>query len=1367
MNKKNSLLKTIEKENKNVKLDDFVIDKNFKDKIFIRAYLLTKFKKFWKPTFIIWSYDKINDFLNEKIELIWDDTLYVSNWYIVIDIKKISEKLNLNTEESKKFIENFITKKIKELNLWSLKQVFELLKNEWYNPYYFFDEITLDYDSIIWDLKFNNEMDFLTFSYFNKNNFNIDNIFSYNELIKLHKNIFNNSFEYNLNINKKSLIDNFIKNAKEFYNTNFNKAINFILNNYFNNCNVYYLKNLKEFKKSKNKIISNLIYFKKEILNVNKFLKKKENKKNKKIKNKIKIILFKFLKEEYKKFLKKIYENKEIKKILNFINKINKSIFTDENNLIAKKIIFEYLFNNINDFNYKLINFEEHLKQIKLILETYNFLILDRIIISKQLPKNFNIWIKNFQVTFKINHYLINDINVIKLRDKLIWDIYDKALTRPWQLKVYRVWKSAIREINIFWNFFKSNLIQINFSNTNSTTKLYYSYDLNLNSNKINNYLSKKERSLIKTILKQNKLNIQNNNWYILEMIKTIKSWKKFTNKKMINNIYKKNKIKINLNKNYIAHLSAIELKKLSQFFLISINLYVFRWIFNQINQNILFSIFNEKDWKNIINFSLKSKLFKKINSEKYTNLIKKYSKINPLHKEIITNKKLKSKKINLNKFLEKFKINNIKYLKDVNRINEIIWFNKQDIINTQLLLLKNNPYLKNILPFDEIDNKLLQNLNNTNFLKNYWIYSLTYMWLLDFFNKEFFNKNFLKTYNLNLNFLNFSEKNIFHKESSLFLLSKNNKKVKLSKQNFKQLFNVISKSNHLFSIKNKCLDILKEAYKNYVKKYNHINFLIQEKENYLLYHKIYLLNLTNLKKEFLKNNLKHKTNENFKLIDKINIKTIKLENEITQKYNFFHIEILKDNFIFANQTITLNQIEKLIKINKKKIQKLNSELISLKDKFKKIKKFDEFIIQEINYLINRNKKDWKNELIKNAFKHYFNKINWETKFAIKYFIKNLNNKEIKKRFWMWKLSTYNYYNEIFNSDFNFIFNKNLSKLNQLIKLSLIKFNENTTFYNLTFKNNSSNNNYELFKSILNNDTTDLTDDFYNEKIMPFLFNILKNFELNEIEYKIIYKNIINTLENSTINSLEKILNNENNFDNLKNIKILKYKIEKLTKKINSIKKTNKKLNLNNEKSIKKFLNNEIIKEFLKISYAINLKLNNKNFKQWIYTLIYTIKYDLFSLNLINNKNYTFDQYKNKNTKNLIELKIKSINKFNKEKKENNNNKIKIENNFTIESILNWIQNHIKTNAIINFKKWKRFKTILYSFYYILSYVNKYKKYKTQLLKYFYHNIEKLFPYEELNQYLEQHNLINLKWLFLYFFNFKLKTNNLNNLINK
>lgn len=116
--------------------------------LYIRTFSVSEYKKIYKHKFILWTYKEVQSFF-DNLKLRFNQVLYVSNWYIKIDIdNSISYDLN--------DFKNNLIKKIKINNQETWKSWFEHIfrflsekqKELWIKGVYkYIDEITLDYDS--------------------------------------------------------------------------------------------------------------------------------------------------------------------------------------------------------------------------------------------------------------------------------------------------------------------------------------------------------------------------------------------------------------------------------------------------------------------------------------------------------------------------------------------------------------------------------------------------------------------------------------------------------------------------------------------------------------------------------------------------------------------------------------------------------------------------------------------------------------------------------------------------------------------------------------------------------------------------------------------------------------------------------------------------------------------------------------------------------------------------------------------------------------------------------------------------------------------------------------------------------------------
>jgi len=134
---------------------------NFNNRAFIRTFIKTnKYKNFFRHNFLIWN---STDSISEKINTMYitkNSMIYVSNWYLMLDIKNNFRNLDYNSHLA--FINNFIKEKQNKDNKTWFKNILNIIKKNKeklgiINVVEYIDEITLDYDSelsLLWKIDF-------------------------------------------------------------------------------------------------------------------------------------------------------------------------------------------------------------------------------------------------------------------------------------------------------------------------------------------------------------------------------------------------------------------------------------------------------------------------------------------------------------------------------------------------------------------------------------------------------------------------------------------------------------------------------------------------------------------------------------------------------------------------------------------------------------------------------------------------------------------------------------------------------------------------------------------------------------------------------------------------------------------------------------------------------------------------------------------------------------------------------------------------------------------------------------------------------------------------------------------------------------
>ena len=126
-------------------------------KIFIRTFIKTnKYKSFYRHNFLIWENKEIIKQQLDNISIDQKSMIYVSNWYLLIELDTLS--WFDNKQEHINFIHKYI--KQEQINIWKTwyKNILNIIKKNkkklWVRSIVeYVDEITLDYDSWLESLK--------------------------------------------------------------------------------------------------------------------------------------------------------------------------------------------------------------------------------------------------------------------------------------------------------------------------------------------------------------------------------------------------------------------------------------------------------------------------------------------------------------------------------------------------------------------------------------------------------------------------------------------------------------------------------------------------------------------------------------------------------------------------------------------------------------------------------------------------------------------------------------------------------------------------------------------------------------------------------------------------------------------------------------------------------------------------------------------------------------------------------------------------------------------------------------------------------------------------------------------------------------
>jgi len=494
------------------------------------------------------------------------------------------------------------------------------------------------------------------------------------------------------------------------------------------------------------------------------------------------------------KLVKEIIENKETKGLADVYKKT----------LFKKIEVFNYFDeitldfdSNFNNFSEKKQSFNYHISLIKEILEKYDFLYIKKMFISK-----YNDFLNygNFQITLGYDNIVNQNININKFYEKLLkLNLYDNALNKVSQLKIYKTWKKLRRNFKENNNIEKEKIkiIELNFSNIN----LSKISNININKNLIKEIINLNNRNIKQIINLKNKkdknVKIYFNNllWNQITLNKKIYYIDLLENK-IVDNLFEQLQTKLNYKRNKLNQqiINIIE----------ELNTLEFEKICN-LNNKII-----EK--KDLFNFT-------EIKNNNIEFLLIKSNFLNKNNKILQQIWKIWKEYINfLNKNIQEFKI--IK-TQEINTIEKLLKENNKKEIRK--LLKQNNINIKKSTFYYIFwkENKKYLNFYNKNIKYDFIKYLL--LKNLDLYKKQYWENNFLEKEDIKTLILqikkDIEKETLQHKKikflSEKFIYISNIKKIqdkffilekKLNKKNkltLKKFYNIIIKE----------LDIFKELY--------------------------------------------------------------------------------------------------------------------------------------------------------------------------------------------------------------------------------------------------------------------------------------------------------------------------------------------------------------------------------------------------------------------------------------------------------------------------------------------------------------------------------------------------------------------------
>jgi len=575
--------------------------------------------------------------------------------------------------------------------------------------------------------------------------------------------------------------------------------------------------------------------------------------------------------------------------------------------------------------------FKEHINYVWSILKNYNFLILDKIFITKYLD-----WIdiKNFQITFKIKERAQNKIIYNTLFDKITKGIYDKALKSSGQLKIYKVWSSLKRQIKIFWQNVNLKIKQYYF-NTNeiktiesiSLKNVILQNSINKNSKEIDisNYKNKQyslNNNLIYDEAIKNIFSIVHfiKNYYLWIIEKNIPEYKnkidsiilKFSDKLIEKLMKDLDKIKKNVNLKNLYFLQSLSFIKENELNKIKLLKHILKNLTNLYNE--------ENDNKNII-----------INI-KILNFLNDIIQIHQNYYKLLQQKYKKNKMKN-NTLIKKYGLLliKLKYNKDKNQIKLLIWliwnvFKKEDIVWNffENKIKKNKNIYYNYISFYN------DNFEKNNTLKYKYKKELSFSKLSLNFYKIFENENFDWLKIKKHDFLNFL----------INLITKTLNKIEKKFKNINNFNNYIIYSKKIQDFKNYI------EYLENIKKWKNI---LYDKKKVIMFLKQNTVIMEWLFNVFFK--IEWKVSKSIFLIQKEFFNLIKLkQNTITKK------EITNKKLIKKNNNYELN-------IERKIITKIKDNYLKNYfdwNRYKFITWTFFYLKNKVNYYSNTNNKIWK-----------------------------------------------------------------------------------------------------------------------------------------------------------------------------------------------------------------------------------------------------------------------------------------------------------------------------------------------------------------------------------------------------------------------
>ena len=1132
----------------------------------------------------------------------------------------------------------------------------------------------------------------------------------------------NNFDDSSLINNKKNNNNNFNAVSKITFNNNgtilnilFNKNLNDI--KYINEINEaisYLIPVFSNIKENKRNLNENYVYNKGQKNNENWYLKK--------INGKINIENDSLINSNYDSFINITIENNLIKNIN--INKKTKIINSDYNNNNNDKIgnklnilsTLSNLINSITTTSNETFLFEKKeedssiLNQIQNKLKNIQFISFSnneknnnnnnlRILSNEEeenyqkieLPLKFNYEIFKTNL-LGINLTLNANIEWVPMKGLITFQLFFKRGSKIFELepkiieienyskfiKSYRAFSIVIikylnENVIKFINEHSEKIINLinNYSDIyyNNTQKIlepfsnlfdnYLKKDLVEINNKIENYCEKNFNEIIEN-LNNNLFNILNE---IFEQIKNeknnnlnnINNELNSTISEIINNYVDNIKNLINETNKYI-NTSTSHINNLKSYQKISINFYYqIKEIFN--NVNLVFNLFD----KNLINSNFKIENFihnEILNNEELNNLFNKIDDIIDILSE--SKIKLNDNFINNEKNFRNIYKNIIKSL--LNKINN--FYNE----------FKSNNYIINIentinklkVSFNEDYKKLIDlTESKINYLNNYKIYFSDYD-KISLLENETFHIKFISFKNNVIEALN--------KITDDFIL--NNTELENNINLIDKEIEILVKNNDNNNLNNIISLFEKISSEKFINDYlNYFNFENNNNDNFLN-------KIINNYYSFIQENIISKYNKTIEEIINNSLNNyLELPENLIKKIEYF------SNKIDENSENLSNKIKFVLK------EKINEKILMLILKIKNTISNKKNLIKQntnINQLNNFNKKceKYKNnlKLIKSNLNSKIdsiisnlniNNLLKEKEKSLNSSIKSLTNNLINK---FKDLFCSNEKSECSNAEINKMDIDDIDNY-KIIKL---KENLNQILFTKFYINNLFNNKENLIE-LSNEKFFDLFKQNFNKKIFNIeikkFFNNSNNEEINNIKKEIeSIKNIIkeNFIKNYNFNNNEIINNIFNNLFTNKNLKNLKENLNILF--INSMKfvREGKEKEINYYKNNKFYFNKnnkeKIENEFNKLIENYNNKLNeNENNIKKNLTINEDFINNVLIEKIIEKINIDLNNYKND-----------LLFKFSKY---SGKNCILIENNFTIENIINNAMNEIINDYSLEIKK--------------------------------------------------------------------------------